>query len=69
MKVFKDVIGLLGGASGKGNGVRMEAGVGNEMKDSFCFEDLSEATKLSNGIGGDGCGVHNLSFFYVTNII
>jgi hypothetical protein len=48
MKVFKDVIGLLGRASSKGNGVGMEAGVGNEMKDSFCFEDLGETTKLSD---------------------
>jgi hypothetical protein len=55
MKVFKDVVGLFCGASGKGNGVGMEAGVGNEMKDSFSFENLGETTKLSNGIGGNGC--------------
>ena len=48
MKVFKDVVGLFSGASSKSNGIGMETGVGNEMKDSFCFEDLSEATKLSN---------------------
>ena len=48
MKVFKDVVGLFGGASSKGNGVGMEVCVDLEMKDSFCFEDLSEATKLSN---------------------
>ena len=55
MKVFKDVVGLFGGASSKSNGIGMETGVGNEMKDPFCFEDLGETTKLSNGIGGNGC--------------
>ena len=55
MKVFKDVVGLFGGASGKGNGVRVRVCVGNEMKNSFGFEELSAATKLSNGIDGDGC--------------
>ena len=48
MKVFKDVVGLFGGASSKSNGVGIGVCVGNEMKDSFSFEDLSEATKLSN---------------------
>jgi hypothetical protein len=35
MKVFKDVVGLFGGASSKSNGIGMETGVCNEMKDSF----------------------------------
>ena len=48
MKVFKDVVGLFGGASSKSNGIGMEVCVDLEMKDTFCFEDLSEATKLSN---------------------
>lgn len=48
MKVFKDVVGLFCGASSKGNGVGMEVCVDLEMKDSFGFEDLSEATKLRN---------------------
>ena len=48
MKVFKDVVGLFGGASGKGNGVRVRVCVGNEMKDSFSFENLGETTKLRN---------------------
>jgi hypothetical protein len=48
MKVFKDVIGLLGRASSKGNGVGIGVCVGNDMKDSFSFENLGETTKLSN---------------------
>lgn len=48
MKVFKDVVGLFCGASGKGNDIWMEVCVDLEMKDSFGFEELSEATKLRN---------------------
>ena len=48
MKVFKDVVGLFGGASGKGNGVKVRVCVGNEMKDSFSFENLGETAKLSD---------------------
>ena len=48
MKVFKDVVGLFGGASGKCNGVGIGVCVGNEMKDSFSFENLGETTKLSD---------------------
>ena len=55
MKVYKDVVGLFGGASGKGNGVRVRVCVSNEMKNSFSFKELSEATKLSDGVGGNGC--------------
>ena len=48
MKVFKDVVGFFGGASGECNGVGIGVCVGNEMKNSFSFKELSEATKLSN---------------------
>ena len=48
MKVFKDVVGLFGGASGKCNGAGIGVCVGNEMKHSFSFENLGETTKLSD---------------------
>ena len=46
---------MFGGASDKGDGVGMEVCVDLEMRDSFCFEDLSVATILRNGVDGDGC--------------
>ena len=55
MKVFKDVVGLFGGASSKGNGVGMEVCVDLEMKDSFGFEEFSEATKLRKRRDSNGC--------------
>ena len=64
MKEFKDIVGLFGGASSKCNGIRMIVSVNYEMKDSFGFEDLGKATKLCNGIGGNGCRVHSNKFLY-----